>query len=81
MYKYNISVIPDIINSFYVTNSDVHSYNTRNRNKIRLAIHLSDIFCQLGPRYEGQLTRMAEPIPPSGQSTSYTLTTLSLSKF
>ena len=33
--------------------------------------------CQLGPRYEGQLTRMAEPIPPSGQSSSYSLTTLS----
>ena len=38
-------------------------------------------FCQLGPRHEGQLTRMAEPIPPSGQSTSYTLTTLSSSQF
>ena len=33
--------------------------------------------CQLGPRYEGQLTRTAEPIPPSGQSSSYSLTTLS----
>ena len=36
--------------------------------------------CQLGPRYEGQLTRMAEPIPPSGQSSSYSLTTLSSSR-
>ena len=36
-------------------------------------------YCQLGPRYEGQLTRMAEPIPPSGQSSSYSLTTLSSS--
>ena len=35
--------------------------------------------CQLGPRYEGQLTRMAEPIPPSGQSSSYSLTTSSSS--
>ena len=35
--------------------------------------------CQLGPRYEEQLTRMAEPIPPSGQSSSYSLTTLSSS--
>ena len=34
---------------------------------------------KLGPRYEGQLTRMAEPIPPSGQSSSYSLTTLSSS--
>ena len=37
------------------------------------------INCQLGPRYEGKLTRMAEPIPPSGQSSSYSLTTLSSS--
>ena len=37
------------------------------------------ISCQLCPRYEGQLTRMAEPIPPSGQSSSYSLTTLSSS--
>ena len=37
------------------------------------------IHCQLGPRYEGQLTRMAEPIPPSDQSSSYSLTTLSSS--
>ena len=37
------------------------------------------VSCQLGPRYEGQLTRMAEPIPPSGQSSSYSLTTLSSS--
>ena len=35
--------------------------------------------CQLGPRYEGQLTRMVEPIPPSGQSSSCSLTTLSSS--
>ena len=37
------------------------------------------VSCQLGPRYKGQLTRMAEPIPPSGQSSSYSLTTLSSS--
>ena len=40
---------------------------------------LISISCQLGPRYEGQLTRMAEHIPPSGQSSSYSLTTLSSS--
>ena len=41
--------------------------------------HVPHHCCQLGPRYEGQLTRMAEPIPPSGQSSSYSLTTLSSS--
>ena len=35
--------------------------------------------CQLGPKYEGQLTRMAKLIPPSGQSSSYSITTLSSS--
>ena len=44
-------------------------------------IYINDLpdGCQLGPRYEGQLTRMAEPIPPFGQSSSYSLTTLSSS--
>ena len=46
------------------------------RNGVHYRIGFS---CQLGPRYEGQLTRMAEPIPPSGQSSSYSLTTLSSS--
>ena len=41
--------------------------------------YLCSISCQLCPRYEGQLTRVAEPIPPSGQSSSYSLTTLSSS--
>ena len=45
----------------------------------RLLTNISVISCQLGPRYEGQLTWMAEPIPPSGQSSSYSLTTLSSS--
>ena len=42
-------------------------------------VYLNILSCQLGPRYEGQLTRMAEPIPPSGKSSSYSLTTLSSS--
>ena len=36
MYKYNISIIPDIIIIFYLTNSDIHPIFT-NRNKIRSA--------------------------------------------
>ena len=36
MYKYNRDQI-NIIKSFSVTNINVHSYNTRNRNKIRSA--------------------------------------------
>ena len=46
---------------------------------IRFEYGMFEIICQLGPRYEGQLTRMAEPIPPSVQSSSYSLTTLSSS--
>ena len=52
-------------------------YTCRRKNKH--AKQNSGGVCQLGPRYEGQLTRMAEPIPPSGQSSSYSLTTLSSS--
>ena len=37
MYTYNIDIIPDIINYCYVTNSNVHNYNTRNGNKISSA--------------------------------------------
>ena len=51
-----------------------------------LGLHYGNIRSQNGrdqlsacPRYEGQLIRMAEPIPPSGQSSSYSLTTLSSS--
>ena len=51
--------------------------------RLMIATHVNfhdrEVSCQLGPRYEGQLTRMAEPIPPSGQSSSYSLTTLSSS--
>ena len=43
------------------------------------SVNIGSISCQLGPRYEGQMTRMSEPIPPSGQSSSYSLTTLSSS--
>ena len=50
----------------------ITNYNTEN-------IHNISYGSQLGPRYEGQLTRMAEPIPPSGQSSPYSLTTLSSS--
>ena len=34
-------------------------------SKIQSRAYKSDcqLLCQLGPRYEGQLTRMAEPIP------------------
>ena len=37
--------------------------------------------CQLGPRYEGQLTRMAEPIPlPVNPLRTHSITTLSSSR-
>ena len=57
------------------------SQNIFNKIAIFKKVLIFKKICQLGPRYEGQLTRMAEPIPPSGQSTSYTLTTSSSSKF
>ena len=48
MCKYNIGIITDVINSFYVANSDVYSCNTRNINKTRSAFsghkHIYRIF-------------------------------------
>ena len=60
-----------------------HNYMLKCNHKIDINIMLCLLnsigHCQLSPRYEGQLTRLAEPIPLSGQSSSYSLTTLSSS--
>ena len=50
---------------------DLHLLPVASRIKYKLLI----VTHQLGPRYEGR--RMSEPIPPSAQSSSYSLTTLS----
>ena len=70
-----------IIKTFCEVLTCCHRYYCFNSAMYMLShdLQLSLYGCQLGPRYEGQLTRMAEPIPPSGQSTSYSLTTLSSS--
>ena len=59
---------------FRLTNWTCGYYNNLDIHNTYISIH-----CQLGPRYEGQLARMAEPIPSSGQSSSYSRTTLSSS--
>ena len=37
MYKYNNGLLPDVMNTLYRRNHDVHSYNTRNNNHLRIA--------------------------------------------
>ena len=75
---------PNTVRSHLVTIVPMAPFTPKSTSKLRSALHFSYSivirrFCQLGPRYKGQLTRMAEPIPPSGQSSSYSLTTLSSS--
>ena len=74
------------MSSFCMSCSVTSIYSNVETNMIVRTLYLNSflilqehLYCQLGPRYEGQLTRMAEPIPPSGQSSSYSLTTLSSS--
>ena len=37
MFKNNLGYIPKAVESLFITNSDIHKYNTRNRNKMRSA--------------------------------------------
>ena len=37
MFKNNLGYIPKAVKSFFTTNSDIHKYNTRNRDKMRSA--------------------------------------------
>ena len=37
MFKYNLGYIPKAVKSPFTNNSDIHKYNTRNRDKMRSA--------------------------------------------
>ena len=37
MFKNNLGYIPKAMESLFITNSDIHKYNTRNREKMRSA--------------------------------------------
>ena len=37
MYKYNKGIIPKALTELFTLNSSIHSYNTRNKDKIRSA--------------------------------------------
>ena len=89
MYKMYNGLHPPTINNMYIKNSDVHNHNTRHKNYLHVSMAHGDLYAksfycssiliwndlrQLFPRYEGQLTRMAEP-KPILSAPSYTLTT------
>ena len=37
MFKFNLGLSPVALNNLFVRNSNIHNYNTRNKNKLRLA--------------------------------------------
>ena len=37
MFKNNLGYIPKAVESLFITNSDIHKYNTRNKDKMRSA--------------------------------------------
>ena len=38
MFKFNLGLLPVALNNLFVRNSNIHNYNTRNKNKLRSAI-------------------------------------------
>ena len=38
MFKFNLGLSPVAINNLFVRSSNIHNYNTRNKNKLRSAI-------------------------------------------
>ena len=38
MFKFNLGLSPVALNNLFVRNSNIHNYNTRNKNKLRSAI-------------------------------------------
>lgn len=52
MFKFNHSMLPDIFNLMFTCNKDVHSYNTRQRNKLHVPKVHNDAM-QRTLRYKG----------------------------
>ena len=36
MYKFNYGLLPDVLNTMYRKNCEIHSYNTRSKNMFRI---------------------------------------------
>ena len=37
MYKFNYGLLPDVLNTMYRKNCEIHSYNTRSKNMFRIS--------------------------------------------
>ena len=37
MYKFNYGLLPDVLNTMYRKNYEIHSYNTRSKNMFRIS--------------------------------------------
>ena len=45
MFKHNLGYIPKDVESLFITNSDIHKYNTRNKDKMRSAYGKHEFKC------------------------------------
>ena len=37
MYKFNYGFLPEVLNTMYIKNSEIHSYNTRSKDMFRIS--------------------------------------------
>ena len=45
MFKNNLGYIPKAVEGLFITNSDIHKYNTRNKDKMRSAYDKHEYIC------------------------------------
>ena len=46
IFKNNLGYIPKAVESLFISNSDIHNYNTRNRDKMRVAYGKHKFMCK-----------------------------------
>ena len=44
MYKFNYRLVPDVLNTMYRKNCEIHSYNTRSKDHVSDVIWYANIF-------------------------------------
>ena len=54
MYSYHHNKLPTFFNNFFITNENIHSYNTRSKSKIHLEFRRTN-YGQFSMRYRGAI--------------------------